>query len=140
MKVKAALVLVGVLVLGLAGCRTPVPGAEEVTWGRFVFTAEATSIVAKEEDPVSLLEAQAAAATMAKANLLALIKGAEVSSEVTVGDLMFESQQASEHVDGFLARATISYAEDCPLPGTVTACARLELSRRELKRLGEYVE
>ena len=143
MKVKATLAVVGVFLLALGGCAGPaVPGADAVTWQNVEFSARATSVMAKEDDPVSLLEAQAAAAIMAKANLLALVKGEFITGGTTVADLMFEGQEAEAQVKGFLARATVTYEEPIgvPVPGTVTAVARLTISRRELKKLEKYVD
>ena len=98
--------------------------------------------MAKEDDPVSLLEAQAAAAIMAKANLLALVKGEFITGGTTVADLMFEGQEVQSRVEGLLARAIVTYDEPIgiPVPGTVTAVARLTISRCELRKLDRYVE
>ncbi len=143
MKVKAALAAVGVFLLALGGCAGPaVPGADVVTCVNAEFSARGTSIMAKEDDPVSLLEARVAAATMAKANLLALVKGEFITGGTAVADLMFEGQEAEARVEGFLSRAIVTYDEPIgiPIPGTVTAVARLTISRRELRKIGRYVE
>ncbi len=134
--------VVGVFLLALGGCAGPaVPGADVVTWQNVEFSARGTSVMAKEDDPVSLLEARVAAAIMAKANLLALVKGEFITGGVAVADLMFEGQEAEARVEGFLSRATVTYEEPgLPEPNTVTAIATLTVSRRELKKLERYVE
>lgn len=117
-------------------------GARVTERGTVLFCAEGSSIVAKADSPVDLLEARCAAATMAKANLLALIKGEEVEGHMTAGDLMFENQEAVVRVEGFLARAIITFPETSATEGRglVTACAAVELSRRQLRALGVQVK
>jgi len=137
------LVAVCMCVLMVVGCvqMGAVPGAE-VTDGTVIFSAEAASVVAREGDPLSVLEAEEAAALMAKAKLLEKIKGAYVTSTIKVGDLMFENQQAMATSDGYLARATVHIAPVArgAEPSMIRATATLALSRHELMRLADYVE
>ena len=145
MKARAALVVVGALALALHGCASyTVPGAEVTERGEIIFTATGTSVVAKEDDPLSQLEAEYAAATIAKAALLEKVSGAVLSGSVSVGDLMFESQDARVEVNGFLSRADIEIlkpeATKLRLPPLVTAQATLRLSCDELRHIEKYVE
>jgi outer membrane protein W len=139
---KAVLVVVGVLAVLLAGCASPnVPGAT-VEKGKIVFKADGTAVAAKEGDPLALEEARLAAATIAKANLLELIKGAFVTSKVTVEGLMLESESAALSTQGFLSRTTIAYGEEpkVPPPAVVKATATLTLSKKDYMKLKDYVE
>ena len=145
MRLKGMLVAVGLFAIVLAGCSTcRVPGAKMTENGTIMFSATGTSVVARPDDALSLVEAQVAAATIAKANLLEKIKGGLVASGVTVGDLMFEKQEAQVRVDGFLARADVAFMEAEPsrlsTPLTVTAVASLELTKEQLEMLADYVE
>ncbi len=119
-----------------------ITGAWVTPRGTVAFCAEGTSVAAKPDDPIHLLEARCAAATMAKANLLALIAGEEVEGHMTVGDLMFESQEAAVRVEGFLVRAIVTFPETPAMdaPGVVTARAAVELTRRQLRSLNACVE
>jgi hypothetical protein len=129
----------GFLAVLLAGCvHRAVPGAVMTEEGTYLFEARGQSVIAKADDPLSLLEAELAAATMAKANLLEKVKGAFVTSNVLVGDLMLRSQEAAVIVEGFLSRATV-YVE-APSPPVVTAVAMLELDACELSDLEKYVQ
>ena len=145
MKAKAALVALGVLAIVMVGCAAQmvVPGAD-VADGIVSFQAKGTSVVTKEGDDLSMVEARVAAATMAKAELLAKIKGVVIGSNVTVGDLIFESQEAKMAVNGFLARADVTYEPVEPSKiqayNTVTAIATLRMSCAQLAALEEYVE
>jgi hypothetical protein len=112
--------------------------------GMVSFSATGKSVVAKEGDPLSEVEAEVAAVAMAKAGLLELIKGARVGQSVTVGDLMFESQEATVEAMGFLARAEIEVTppQESRL-GTspyVVATATLRLTKAELAGLAAYIE
>jgi len=145
MRFKALLVGAGLLGLLLVGCAAPViPGAEVTEDGCYVFKAVGTSVVAKEDDPLSLVEAQVAACTMARANLLELVKGAMIESDVSVGDLMFKSQEARVSVAGFLGRAKVELVQAepsrLPQPMIVTAVATLTLTEDEIANLEKYVE
>ncbi len=139
---RCIVIVATLAVTGLAlGCMTPkVPGAETATRGTVTFSASASSVVAKQGDPLAMLEAREAAETMALANLLKKIKGAYVTSEVTVGDLMFSSQEATTRVDGFLARADVELVPSEPDKTVVTARATLTIPRSHLKSLDEYAE
>jgi len=140
MKAKAAMAMVGVIVALAVGCAV-VPGAE-VSKGVVTFKGEGTAVAAKEGDPLSLEEARLAAATIAKANLLANIKGEFVMGRVSVEGLMFEGQEATCHVEGFLSRAIIEYPPRDRLapPSVVKAVATLRLSCEEVGKLRRYVE
>jgi len=127
----------------VAGCAMPlVPGGEWTERGTVVFRAEAWSLVAKADDPLSVLEAKHAAATMAKAALLEKVVGAQVSGRVGVDGLMFQEQEAVVEVEGTLSRARVEFVEPVPdaEPGLITAVAELELSRRQLRRLCRYAD
>jgi hypothetical protein len=141
MKGKLMLMAAVILSLALLGCKTTtVPGGKVTPEGTVVFSATGSSIVAREDDALALLEARTAAETIAEAELLKKVKGAFINSKVTVGDLMFSSQEASTHVEGYLSRAEISYTKQEPEGQVVTATATLELSRKELDSLARYVE
>ena len=137
--------LAGVLALVCIGCvQMAVPGATINEDGCVVFSAEGQAVAAKEDDALAMAEAKVAAAVVAKANLLEKVKGAMLTSNVSVGDLMFRSQEAELEVRGFLSRATVSYKEP---PATrlgtspvVTAVAELVLTPEEMANLDEYVE
>ncbi len=128
------------LALLLIGCALrPVPGGVETGRGTLRFEAEGKSVVARSDDPLSLLEARLAAATIAKANLLEKVQGAYVMGEVNVDDLMFREQEAVAVVEGFLPRVEVTQvAQEASTEGSVvTAVASVELTRRELRRLAE---
>lgn len=144
MKARSALAFVGLLAVLLAGCALPtVPGAT-VEDGKYVFSAQASSVCDKEGDALAKEEAAVAAAVMAKANLLEKIKGIVLSQNVAVSDLMFKSQEAATMVEGFLARATVELVPQqesrLPQPPVVTAKATLTLSSDQLRKLKAYVE
>jgi len=141
MKVKAIVAVLGLAALMASGCVGTVPGAD-VKGGAVVFSAEAVSVVVKQGDPLSLLEAQEAAGLMAKAKLLEKVKGQFISSAVKVGDLMFESQEATAATQGFLSRATVEYEMEGagPEPSTVRAIATLAVPACEMDELGFYVQ
>jgi len=133
-----------VLSVFLVGCgMTQVPGAVCTENGTYLFSAEGSSPVLKPDDPMALLEARVAAATIAKANLLEKIKGAAVDSMVRAEDLAFAKQVANVNATGLLSRVTITYhptdrtGRDAMI---VTAVATLELSKDEIDNLGKYVE
>ena len=143
MKVKTLVVVLGVFALALVGCAVtgPAPGAVVTDDGLIQFTAAGQSAIANDE-AISMIEARAAAAAVAKANLLEKVKGAYVSGSVTVGDLMFSSQEARVSTEGFLSRATITYEEvsGVPAPNIVTAIATLTLSEDDMADLAAYVQ
>ena len=137
--------MVGVLAVLCVGCAaTVVPGATTDKAGRSVFSARGQAIAAKEDDPVARAEAEVAAAVIAKANLLELVKGAHVESGVSVGDLMLKSQEAKVEVEGFLSRATVvvepAAASRLGSSPIVTATATLVLDCEDLANLDAYVE
>lgn len=143
---KHALLAVGVTVLLAVGCAVParvVPGAEVVD-GVVTFSATGSSVVTKDGDALAMLEAQVAAECMAKANLLAKIKGEMVGQDVSVGDLMLESQVAKSQVNGFLGRAELEIMKPVPsklgVPPVVTAKATLRLNCGEMMKLADYIE
>lgn len=144
MKVKGLLVGLLVLSIVMVGCKSvSVPGSESATRKRVTFQGEGSSVVAKPDDPLALAEAREAAALLAKANLLAKIKGEYMTQTVRVGDLMFSSQEAAASVEGILARAKVTYRAPetrVPEPRMVTAVATLELTPEELEDISKYVE
>jgi hypothetical protein len=124
-----------------AGCMGVVPGAQ-VERGTVAFTAEASVPLMKADDAMALVEARTAAAAMARAELLAKIKGAVVEGAVQVKDLAFATQQTNVHVDGMISRVQIEYPpmeRTGPMAQVVTAVARLEMTCEEYKNLHEYV-
>lgn len=146
----AALVVAVALIIGVAGCAQPeaqpepwrVTGADMTEDGIAVFSAKGEAPVVETEDPVVLAKARLAAATIAKANLLEKVKGAVVTGNVTVGDLMFQNQAASTMVRGYLARASV-VIEETPrgvAPDIVIATATLNLSPDDYADLAQYVE
>jgi hypothetical protein len=144
---KGKLALVCVVVALVAGCAAPsaslVPGGKMEN-GIVTFSAMGKSVVAKEGDPLSEVEAEVAAITLAKANLLELIKGARVGGSVTVGDLMFESQEATLEMMGFLSRAEISVVPRAEsrlgTPPYVAATATLRITKADLADMSAYIE
>jgi hypothetical protein len=144
MKMKAMLASLVVLSVVLVGCSSMhVPGAEMTPRGTLLFSAEGYSPILKADDAMALLEARAAAATIAKANLVEKIKGAYVASNVEVRDLAFAAESAAVNTEGLLSRAEVTYM---PLDRTgqmamvVTAVASLELTCEQFMDLGAYVE
>jgi hypothetical protein len=144
---KGKLALVCLVVALVVGCAAPsagvIPGAE-MKDGAVVFSAMGKSVVAKEGDPLSEVEAEVAAITMAKANLLEKIKGARIGGSITVGDLMFESQEATLEMMGYLSRAEIEVMKRAEsrlgTPPYVSATASLRLSKADLAAMETYVE
>ena len=142
MRKKVALTVLGVLAIVLVGCAAApvIPGATINEDGAVVFSAEATSILDMPGSPLSEAKAEVAAATMAKANLLEVIKGAKVKSGVKVADLMFVSQEAEADVYGLLARANVTFASGPKRieEQAITATATLTLDPEVLDDLDEY--
>ncbi len=142
MRSKAIVGSLLALTLMVSGCMTMVVPGAEVAGGNVVFTAVGSAALVKADDPMALVEARTAAAAIARAELLAKIKGTAIESTVQVKDLTFASQEAELQVDGMLARTEVNYA---PMERTgqmamiVTAEARLTLSCAEYYRLCEYV-
>ncbi len=137
-------VLVGCLFgLALSGCRSAaVPGGEVTPQGSVIFAGQGSSVIVKPDDPLAVLEAKAAAKTMALADLVAKVKGAMVHGNVQVGDMVFAGQEAAMHAEGMISRASVYYEreEGEQDERVVRALAVLEVPYRELKRLREYVE
>jgi len=144
MKVKAALVVVGLLAVVLVGCAPVVPGAE-VSKGVVTFSAEGTA-VATDDSELALEQAKVAAVVIAKANLLEKIRGAVIGQKASTADIQFQGQEAEAALRGFLSRATVEVkpTPETKVPPTslkVTAVATLKLSVKEYqKKLGKYVE
>lgn len=125
-----------------AGCMSHVVPGAQVAGGNVVFSAEASAPLMKTGDPMALVEARTAAAAMARAELLAKVKGAVVEGKVQVKDLTFETQQTAVHVDGMISRVEIEYPpmeRKGPMAQVVTAVAHLEMSCQEYAHLHEYV-
>ena len=137
---KISLTVLCLMAIVLVGCQTGpvVPGATTAE-GAVVFTATAKSVIDEPGNPISEAKAELAAATIAKANLLALIKGEKLASGVRVADLMFVSHQASSMVNGLLARTTVVCTKgDKMLEGQmVLATATLALDPEALDQLDE---
>ncbi len=133
------LCLVAVVMAGCAGANVE-PGAELTEEGIYRFVAQGTSAVAREDDALALVEARTAAETLAKANLLEKIKGARITNSVTIGDLMFASQEANLRMRGYLSRATVSFVDGGEFPESplITATAVLELDEDDLTELERY--
>lgn len=127
-----------------------IPGSTLTEDGTLLFTAEGQSVAKAEDGAMGLTKARIAAETIAKANLLELLKGGLISSSVTVGDMMFQSQSVSSKVNGWLGGAilkTETTSEDEsnlpdaePVDQIVTAQASLEISLSAWNDLQEYVE
>ncbi|MDP6438523.1 MAG: hypothetical protein QGH74_02715 [Candidatus Brocadiia bacterium] len=145
MKAKLALTFAALLAISLVGCASAptIAGADSAD-GAIVFSATGKSIVDEVGDPYALITAEAAAGTTARANLLGKIKGVSLSQGVSVGDMLFESQEAEAAVAGWLARATVTFAlaeerRGDPDP-TITATATLTLSADEFASLELYAD
>jgi len=127
-----------------------IPGATRTDYGTLVFTAQGQSIIKVDGGPLGIAKARLAAETIAKANLLEVIKGGLINSSVSVGDLVFESQKASTVVTGWLSGATVetisTESEQSRLPDAepvdhiITATATLELSEEAWAHLQDYIE
>lgn len=88
-------------------------------------------------------KAKVAAEAVARANLLKKIKGAYLTEDVSVADLMFESQEARLETAGWLSRAEIRFVEDdrsFDADEAVHARAELTVTRRQLDDLLKFVE
>ena len=145
----------------LSGCQTgntgqaptqekTVPGANVNEQGLLVFTAQGQSVAKAGEGAMGIAKARIAAETIAKANLLEVVKGALITGSVTVGDMAFESQAVSAQVNGWLSGAEVKTSVpdtmQSRLPGAkpvdqlITSTATLKLSPAALKNLREFVE
>jgi len=138
---KISLTVLCLMAIVLVGCQTGpvIPGAVINDEGAVVFSAEGTSVIQEPGNPISEAKAELAAVTIAKANLLALIKGEVLTSKVRVADLEFLSEEASSAVRGLLARATVTCKPgDKMLEGqAVVATATLVLDPEILDQLDE---
>ncbi len=140
MNTRVVPVLLCCVAVWATGCRAPLaPAGEWTDRGTVEFVGEGTSVVVKEDDPLALLEARAAARALALVDLLATVKGTEVSARVSVEDLMYESLDATVTVQGTLCGVVVDYEElkkEEAGPTVIKAIATLELSRRHLRRMG----
>ncbi len=127
-----------------------IPGSTLTQTGTLLFKAEGQSVAVAEDGALGVAKARLAAETIAKANLLEILKGALVTSSVTIGDMMFESQLVTTTVSGWLGGVTLetgsSTADQSRLPNAepvdqmITAKATLELSAEAWENLKDYVE
>ncbi len=127
-----------------------VPGSVLTQNGTLLFAAQGQSVAMAEDGALGVAKARVAAETIAKVNLLEILKGALISSSVRVGDMEFESQTVTATVSGWLGGVvleTSSTAEDqSRLPDaeatdeTVTCKASLEISEKAWANLQDYVE
>lgn len=127
-----------------------IPGSTLTADGTLLFKAKGQSVAEAEEGAAGLAKARMAAETIAKAKLLEVIKGGLISSSVSVGDMMFQSQQVSSEVSGWLGGVVVetestqekaSHLPDAePVDQIVTATASLEISLSAWQNLQEYVE
>lgn len=127
-----------------------IPGSTLTADGTLLFEANGQSVAEAEDGAAGLAKARMAAETIAKANLLEIIKGGLISSSISVGDMMFQSQQVSSEVSGWLGGVVLntestkekeSHLPDAePVDQIVTATASLEISLSAWKNLQEYVE
>ncbi len=127
-----------------------IPGSTLTQDGTLLFTAEGQSVARAEDGAMGLTKARIAAEAIAKANLLEVIKGGLISSTVTVGDMMFQSQTVSTKVNGWLGGALLKTATTSekesnlpdaePVDQIVTAQASLEVSLSAWEDLQDYVE
>ena len=127
-----------------------IPGSTLTQDGTLLFSAEGQSVAKAEDGAMGLTKARIAAETIAKANLLEVIKGGLISSTVTVGDMMFQSQTVSTKVNGWLGGAVLKTATTSekesnlpdaePVDQIVTAQASLEVSLSAWEDLQDYVE
>jgi hypothetical protein len=132
--------LVGLLVFGvaMAGCAQMMVSGADVKGGTVTFKAQATTSIQKEDDPMAMVEAQTAAAAMAKANLLEKIKGAEIMSHTQVKDLAFAAQETMVRAEGTLARVDVTYLpmeRTGPNARTVTAVATLTMTTEQYEKM-----
>lgn len=127
-----------------------IPGSTLTQTGTLMFTAQGQSVAVAEDGALGVAKAQLAAETIAKANLLEVLKGALISSSVTVGDMEFQSQAVSATVSGWLGGVILETSSSAneqsrlpdaePVDQMITAKATLELSSEAWKNLKDYVE
>jgi hypothetical protein len=123
------------------------PGATVTEDGNYMFEATGISVAQNPDDEYNVAKSHIAAAVNAKAALLEKVKGARVSSEATVGDLLLKSQDAQSFTRGWLSRATVTYKHQKPdrlgeveQPATIKAKASMTLSREQIDKLKKYVD
>jgi hypothetical protein len=127
-----------------------IPGSTLTENGTLLFKAEGQSVAKAGDGAEGLAKARMAAETIAKANLLEVIKGGLITSSITVSEMMFESQMVSSQVSGWLGGAVLatetSEEEKSNLPDAevidqiVTSTASLEISIDAWEDLQDYVE
>ena len=127
-----------------------IPGSVLTDNGTLLFTAEGQSVAKAVDGAEGQTKARMAAETIAKANLLELIKGGMISSSVSVGDMMFESQTVTSTVSGWLGGAVVdtevtaeeksNLPDAKPIDEIVTATATMEISISAWEDLQDYVE
>ncbi len=127
-----------------------IPGSTLTQAGTLLFKAEGQSVAVAGDGALGVAKARLAAETIAKANLLEILKGALVTSSVSIGDMMFESQLVTSTVSGWLGGVVLetgsSANEQSRLPNAepvdqmITAKATLELSAEAWENLKNYVE
>ena len=127
-----------------------IPGSTLTDDGKLLFAAEGQSVAKAAEGAEGLARARMAAETIAKANLLEIIKGGLISSTITVDDMMFESQTVTTKVNGWLGGAVLDSSATSeeksnlpdakPVDQIVTAKASLEISLAAWENLQDYVE
>lgn len=133
----------------LSGCQSGATGATKTDDGLFMFSATGQS-VANMSDPMSIVKAEVAAATTAKANLLEELKGALVSGSTKVSNLTLDSQTATTAVSGWISRIeTVTSStepkmsnlpQQLPESQIITATAMLKLTKKEIKDISKFVE
>jgi hypothetical protein len=127
-----------------------IPGSTLTQNGTLMFTAEGQSVAVAADGAIGVAKARMAAETIAKANLLEIIKGGLISSSVSVGDMMFQSQAVSTTVHGWIGGVVLDTATTAneqsrlpdadPVDQIVTAKASLEISLEAWEDLQDYVE
>ena len=127
-----------------------IPGSTLTQTGTLLFTAEGQSVAVAEDGALGVAKARLTAETIAKANLLEILKGALVSSSVTVSDMMFQSQLVSTTVSGWLGGVILTTSSSAneqsrlpnaePVDQIITSTATLELSEEAWENLKDYVE
>jgi hypothetical protein len=115
-----------------------IPGAVVSEDGAITFSASGKAAIADVDDPLARIKAEAAAAATAKSNLLELIKGAKISTNTVIADLMYESSKTEMEVMGWLSRAKVTITETSGrlVPGAIVeAIATLTLDQETFARL-----
>lgn len=153
-KLMVSVMTAGLAALVVAGCQSTgsmqvkaMPGAAVTEDGNYLFEATGMSVAQNPDNAHQVAKARLAAAINARAALLEKIKGAQVSSEATVGDLLLKSQEAQSYTHGWLARATVTYERQRPnrlgevaQPEMIKAKASMTLSADQLHKLKKFVD